>query len=100
MGVNHLSVSGTSDKMVTKVGHVEQSQQNKEERDNTCVFHSPGSCGIGLECQIQVIKVAQMDNCKRIDNITETVTGPTSCCDIILHERSQQIELTKIISIK
>ena len=98
VGVNHLTVMEINDDMVTKISRAEQRQQNKEERDTTRAFNSPGSRGIGLDRQMQIIEIAQMDDCKKIDNITETITGLTARCDIILRERSQQIELAKIIS--
>ena len=97
VGTNQLTVLGSSDDMVVKVGRAEQRKKEIEEKNLIRASQAIGTRGIGFDRQLQVIEIVQLEDCKKIDNITETIKHLTSRCDIILRERSQQIELAKLI---
>ena len=97
VGMNHLSLLDTSDEIVAKGSRAEQRKVAKKEKDAARASHALGTRGIGIDRQLQVIEIVQLEDCKKMDNITETIAHLTSRCDIILRERSQQMEMAKII---
>ena len=97
VGINQLTVLGTSDDMVVKDGRAVQRKKESKEKEMVRSSKPIGIRGIGLDRQLQVIEIVQLEDCKKIDNITETIKHLTSQCDIVLRERSQQIELAKLI---
>ena len=97
VGMNHLSLLSTSVESVAKGSRAEQRKDEKKEKDAARASHAVGTCGIGIDRQLQVIEIVQLEDCKKMDNISETITHLTSRCDILLRERSQQIDMAKII---
>ena len=97
VGMNQLTVLGMSDDMVAKGGRVEQRKKENKEKDVVRASHALGTRGIGIDRQLQVIEIVQLEDCKTMDNTTETIKHLTSRCDIILRDRSQQIDLAKLI---
>mgnify|MGYP003333511788 FL=1 len=83
--------------MVVKDGRAAQRKNESKEKEMVCSSQPIGTRGIGLDRQPEVIEIVQLEDCKKIDNITETIKHLTSQCDIVLRERSQQIELAKLI---
>jgi len=65
VGMNHLSLLGTSDESVLKGSRAEQRKVEKKEKDAARVSNAVGARGIGINRQLQVIEIVQLDDSKK-----------------------------------